>query len=114
MNVILDNCLPWRMAKVLQALAPSMKVFHLTDLRMSECNDDEIKRRLASESVIWITRDEEFWSQAPPLWAVVWVDCHNPRLSFLRESLAPAIALHLPNLKPGSRLLATEDLVTVI
>jgi predicted nuclease of predicted toxin-antitoxin system len=59
MIVILDNNLPWRMAKALQALAPSVKVEHLSDLGMSDCDDAEIRRRLTAEPVIWITRDNE-------------------------------------------------------
>jgi len=113
MRVILDNNLPRRMAKSLQGLAPGCDVCHLSDL---ECRlrDGEIRRRLGGESIVWITRDEDFWLDAPASWAIVWVACHNPRLAFLRESLAPAIARHLPDLVPGSRLLATEDVVTLI
>jgi len=114
MNVILDNNLPWRMAKTLQTLLPSSKVAHLSDLRMSNCDDREIRRRLASEFVVWVSRDAEFWLDAPPNWAIVWVDCHNPRLAFLRESLAPAIAPHVPHLQPGSRLWVTEDVVMAL
>ena len=114
MNVILDNNLPWRMAKALQAMLPDCRVAHLSDLGMSDCDDGEIRRRLAAEPVIWITRDEDFWLDAPANWAIVWVACHNPRLAFLREALAPAIARHVPHLQPGSRLLATEDVVTLI
>ena len=114
MIVILDNNLPWRMAKAIQVLAPSVKVEHLSALGMSDCDDGEIRRRLATEPVIWITRDEDFWLEAPASWAIVWVSCHNPRLSFLRQALAPAIGARIPHLRPGSRLLVSEDVVTLI
>jgi len=114
MTVILDNNLPWRMVKSLQAVLPDCRVLHVSDMGMSSCEDKEIKRRLAAEPVVWITRDEDFWLDAPVGWAVVWVDCHNPRLVFLRESLVPAIAQHIPSLGRGSRLWVTEDMVSLV
>ena len=113
-KIILDNNLPQRMAMAFQALLPDFAIVHIGDLGMADCTDGEIRIRLGLESVIWITRDEDFWLDTPANWAIVWVACHNPRLAFLRESMAPAIALHVPNLQPGSRLLATEDVVTMI
>jgi len=41
--------------------------------------------------------------------AVVWIQLHNPRLAFLRDVAAPAIARSLPELTPGARLLVTEE-----
>jgi hypothetical protein len=45
---------------------------------------------------------------------VVWINCHNPRLAFLRDRVAPAIASRIPDLDPGSRLLVTEEMVSLI
>jgi predicted nuclease of predicted toxin-antitoxin system len=110
MRVILDNNLPCRMASVLRSSLPDVEVAHLNELGASDWSDDALRKRWASEFVVWVTRDEDFWMDSPTQWAIVWVNCHNPRLTFLTTSVAPLIAGSVSNLRPGSRLLISEDM----
>ncbi len=114
MMVVVDNNLPWRMARMIESCLPSHTVRHLSELGMSDLSDAEIRRRMGIHFVVRITRDEDFWLDAPTNWAIVWVDCHNPPLTFLRTTLAPAIAKHIPGLVPGTRLWVTEDMLSVV
>jgi hypothetical protein len=63
------------------------------------------------EEIAWVTRDEDFWLDAPPKWCVIWVNCHNPRLSFINGPIALAIGRALPEARPGSRLMISEEVV---
>ena len=114
MRVILDNNLPWRMASVLRSSLPGIEVAHLSELGASDWDDDMIRKRWAEEFVVWVTRDEDFWIDAPSQWAIVWVNCHNPKLTFLKTSLAPLIAAGVSSLRSGSRLLISEDMAVTL
>ena len=98
------------MASALRSVLPDVEVHHLSDLGASNWDDDVIRARWAEEFIVWVTRDEDFWMDAPSQWAVVWVNCHNPRLAFLKTSIAPLIATGVSSLRPGSRLLISEDM----
>jgi predicted nuclease of predicted toxin-antitoxin system len=93
-------------------MLPDVEVHHLSDLGASNLDDDMIRARWTEEFIVWVTRDEDFWLDAPSSWAIVWVNCHNPRLAFLKASIAPLIATGVPSLRSGSRLLISEDMAT--
>ena len=112
MTAIVDNNLPLSLARRLGESQRAVTVKHVVELGVQDHPDDGLRRRWQFEPVIWITRDEDFWLEAPESWAVVWVSCHNPRLSFLRDVVAPAVAGRLAELTPGARLLVTETLIS--
>ena len=114
MTAIIDNNLPLTLARRLRELQAACEVRHLVELGLQDQSDDNLRQRWRRDTVIWITRDEDFWLDAPGLWAVVWINCHNPRLQFLRGEVAVAVAARLPTLAPGARLLVTEQLVTLM
>jgi len=114
MNAIVDNNLPLSMARRLGELQNHVEVTHVVDLGVQDESDESLRKRWRHENIVWLTRDEDFWLDAPEPWAVVWIHCHNPRLSFLRDVVAPAIAGRLPELAAGSRLLVTEELVSLM
>ena len=98
------------MASALRTMLPGVEVMHLSELGASDWDDGMIRKRWAEEFIVWVTRDEDFWLDSPAQWAVVWVDCHNPRLAFLKTSVASLIAGSVSSLRPGSRLLVSEDM----
>ena len=114
MIAIVDNNLPLSMARRMGQLQNRVAVSHLVDLGLQDLTDQSLRRHWRHDDVIWITRDEDFWLDAPKTWAVVWVRCHNPRLAFLRDEVAPAIAARLPDLTSGARFLVTEELLTLM
>jgi predicted nuclease of predicted toxin-antitoxin system len=112
-KAIIDNNLPVTVLKRIRTIVPDADVDHLADLGLQDLTDAQLRRRWQRREIAWITRDEDFWHDAPMQWAVIWVSCHNPRLAFLRDNVAPTIAQRLRLLRPGDRLLITEDLVSV-
>ena len=114
MKAIVDNNLPVTLCRKIREIAPGAEIAHIIDLKLQDRNDHELRERFQHEPVVWITRDEDFWIDAPQQWAIIWVSCHNPRLSFLREAVAPVIARYLPTLKSGCRLLITEDFASLM
>ncbi|OGV66931.1 MAG: hypothetical protein A3K19_03670 [Lentisphaerae bacterium RIFOXYB12_FULL_65_16] len=114
MTALVDNNLPLSLARRMREIQDRVEVKHLVELGLQNRTDASLRRRWRHEGIIWITRDEDFWLDAPESWAVVWVHCHNPRLSFLRDVVAPAVAARLPALTPGARLLVTEQMVSLM
>lgn len=114
MKAIVDNNLPLSLARRLSASQRAVEVNHVVDLGVQDRSDEDLRRKWRNHAVIWITRDEDFWLDAPERWAIVWVNCHNPRLAFLRDVVAPAIAGWLAELDPGARLLVTESVIALM
>ena len=114
MTAIVDNNLPLSLARRMGESQREVEVKHVVELGVQDETDDDLRRRWQDQAVIWITRDEDVWLDAPERWAVVWVSCHNPRLAFLRDAVAPAIAARLADLAPGARLLVTENLIALV
>lgn len=114
MKAILDNNLPVTIRERVLVLVPDADIVHLRDLGLQDQTDDVLRLRWANEPIARITRDEDFWANAPAKRCVIWVSCHNPKLSFLLDRVAPAIARSLKSLKPGMRLLVTEDFLSVV
>ena len=114
MIAVVDNNLPLSLARRLAELQKAVEVRHLVDLGLQHQSDEKLRRHWQNDEVIWVPRDEDFWLGSPKGWAVVWVNCHNPRLVFLRDRVAPAIASRIPDLTPGCRLLVTEEIVSLM
>ncbi len=114
MKAIVDNNLPLSLARQMGGSQHAVEVSHVVDLGVQDEPDAELHRRWCHEAVIWVTRDEDFWLDAPEGWAVVWINCHNPRLAFLRDVVGPAIAGRLAGLTPGARLLVTETVIGLV
>ena len=101
------------MRERIQEMRPDADVVHIAHLGLQDQKDSQLRHRWQHDEIVWVTRDEDFWSDAPAKWAVIWVSCHNPKLAFLRDKVAPAIAQYLETLKPGTRLLITKDFASV-
>ncbi len=114
MKAIIDNNLPATIGRRVREIKPGADIVHLIELGLQDRKDQELREHWRDDPIIWISRDEDFWLDSPQQWAVVWVSCHNPRLAFLRDKVAPAIATHLDALRPGVRLLITEDIVCTL
>jgi predicted nuclease of predicted toxin-antitoxin system len=114
MRAIVDNNLPLTMTRQARELAPGVDVKHVSELGLAEASDDFLRKKFSGDHVIWISRDEDFWLASPESWSVIWISLHNPKLAFLRDTIAPILAGQLPNLKPGERLLINEDSVLLV
>jgi predicted nuclease of predicted toxin-antitoxin system len=114
MHALVDNNLPITLVKRIRVDIPDFAIDHIYDLGLASCSDSAIRRRFADEEIIWITRDEDFWLDCPARWSVVWLALHNPTLAFLRDSVAPALVKRLPSIRPGQRVLITEDSIADI
>ena len=112
MKLLIDNNLPVSLAIRLRKTAAGHDVQHIYDLGLQAHSDTQLMARWHHDNIIWVSRDEDFWLTAPANWAIVWVACHNPRLSFLRDTVAPLIAANLTRLTPGARLVITEGMAT--
>jgi predicted nuclease of predicted toxin-antitoxin system len=109
MKCIVDNNLPVTLVRCIRCTWPEADIDHIHDLGLHDCCDDGLRQRWQTDPIIWITRDEDFWLRRPDMWAVIWIACHNPSLAFLRDHIAPTIATVLPTLRPGTRVMITED-----
>ena len=114
MRAIIDNNLPLTLGLRIRDLVPDADVAHVAELGLQDESDQQLRVRWRQDTIAWISRDEDFWLDAPEQWAVVWISCHNPRLAFLRDRIAPVIADHLPRLKSSDRLLVTEDFASLM
>ena len=61
-------------------------VRYVVDLAVQHGTDDVLRARWRTDSIVWVTRDQDSKLDAPAPWVVVWIDCHNPRLAFCRQS----------------------------
>ena len=78
MTAIVDNNLPISLTRWMDADQDEVAVRHVVDLGLQDETDDALRSRWHNDSIIWVTRDQDFWLDAPDPWAVVWIDCHNP------------------------------------
>ena len=81
MKAVIDNNLPVTIRERIQEIRPDADVVHIADLGLQDQKDSELRRRWQHEEIVWVTRDEDFWSDAPAKWAVVWVSCHNSTMT---------------------------------
>ena len=65
MTAIVDNNLPLSLARRMGELQDRVEVQHLVDLGLQDRTDESLRRRWRHEAVVWITRDEDFWLEAP-------------------------------------------------
>lgn len=113
MTAIVDNNLSVSLARRMGADQSQVDVRHVVDSGLQHATDDALRSRWRSDNIVWVTRDQDFRLDAPDPWAVVWIDCHNPRLAFLRDVVAPAVAGWLPQLRRGARLRVTESMIVL-
>ncbi len=109
MKCVVDNNLPVTLVRHIRSARPDFDITHVHDLGLQDSSDDRLRQNWRSDSIVWITRDEDFWFQRPEAWAVIWVACHNPTLAFLRDHIAPTVAAILPTMRSGIRVMITED-----
>ena len=95
MTVIVDNNLPRSLSRLLKA--SGIEATHVGDLGLSQATDQTLRERFATESIIFISRDGDFWSSHPPTWGVIWVETE-----YLWESLP--LVLVSPRRETGSGL----------
>jgi predicted nuclease of predicted toxin-antitoxin system len=66
MKVVVDNNLPRSVSRLLAE--SGLEAVHVGELGLSQATDQMLRQRFAGESVIFVSRDEDFWSQHPPRW----------------------------------------------
>ncbi len=111
MRVVLDNNLPRSLAYQLQRVG--FDAVHVIELGLAHATDAIVRHHFAEESVIFLSRDDDFWRNAPHDWVVVWLALHNPPLAYLRGPVARTLTELLPRLRPGQRVLFAIDQVRV-
>lgn len=111
MKVVLDNNLPRSLA--VRLAAAGMEAVHVVDIGLSQASDQQVREQFAHEPIVFVSRDEEFWLQRPPTWAIVWVALHNPTLAQLRGPIADQLVHVIPALRSGQRALLAADQVKV-
>lgn len=109
MKVVLDNNLPKSLAQLL--VERGFEAVHVREMGLSAASDAELRRRLADEQIIFVSRDGDFWLNHPDGWAVIWVALHNPTLVLLKGPVCEALAGLLSGLRPGDRILVAADQV---
>jgi len=111
MKVVVDNNLPRSVSRLLAE--SGLGAVHVGELGLSQASDQTLRQRFAGESVIFVSRDEDFWSQHPPRWAVVWIALHNPTLAQLKGPICRRLSQFLPALRPGQRVLLANDQIKI-
>ncbi len=107
MRVFLDNNLPKRLSDLLATT--NQPVIHVHEMGWQDLADHLLIKKIGEESIVWISRDNDFWRAAPSTWAVIWIALHNPSLARLLGEVAEALKTILPQVGPGSRVLFSED-----
>lgn len=111
MRVVVDNNLPYRLARLLAQAG--LEAVHVLDLGMADVADHVLRERLAGEAIVFLSRDDDFWGEHPPQWAIVWVALHNPTLAQLRGPIQRLLVRIVPPLRPGQRVLLAADQVRI-
>lgn len=107
MKVVLDNNLPKSLARLL--VERGFEAAHVRELGLSGASDTELRRHLAGEQIVFVSRDGDFWLNHPEDWAVIWVALHNPTLALLKGPVCEALAGLLSDIRSGDRLLIASD-----
>lgn len=69
MRVVVDNNLPYSLARRLSQAG--LTAIHVLDLGMASVADHVLRERLAGEAIVFLSRDDDFWLEHPPQWAIV-------------------------------------------
>ena len=111
MKVVVDNNLPRSVSRLLAE--SGLEAVHVGELGLSQATDQTLRQRFAGESVVFVSRDGDFWSQHPPGWAVVWIALHNPTLAQLKGPICRLLVRLIPTLRSGQRVLLANDQIKV-
>lgn len=108
MRVLLDECVPADLAKVL----PGHEVTTVPRMGLSSTKDGPLLRRAALEFDVFITVDRSLvhQQQMPDDLAVITLRVPNNRAPFVLP-LAPAILSELETIKPGDSIELVSDSV---
>ncbi len=111
MKVVVDNNLPRSIASRLAQAG--LAAIHVLDLELGGATDEQVRRRFAEESIVLLTRDEDFWTHRPSQWVIIWIALHNPTLAQLCGPIAHVSIDVIPKLQPGHRVLFAADQVRI-
>jgi len=111
MKVVIDNNLPWSLARILRQR--SLDAVHVVDLGLANASDQKLREYFATQEVILLSRDDDFWRNAPSKWTVVWIALHNPTLTQLKGPVTGVLMQVIPKLRPGQRVLFAADQVRI-
>lgn len=112
MKIIVDNNLPLVFTRRLRENHPDVDISHVSDFGAEDWSDQQFRQKWRGTFIVWISRDEDFWIDSPPEWAVIWVSCHNPKLAYLRDVIASAVNERLTDMSPGKRLMISEQIIS--
>lgn len=111
MKVVIDNNLPWSLARLLSH--HDIDAMHVIDQELSDVSDDVLRKTFAEQDIVFVSRDADFWINHPPHWAIVWIAIHNPTLAQIKGSIFNKLAKLIPALKPGQRVLLATDQIRI-
>ena len=107
MKVVVDNNLPRSLSRLLAEAG--LDATHVWDMDLSQATDQMLRERFAGASIIFVSRDGDFWSQHPPEWTVVWIALHNPTLAQLKGPILLSLTRLIPTLRSGQQVLLAAD-----
>ena len=111
MKVVIDNNLPWSLARLLTQ--NGIEAIHVVDKELSDVSDDVLRKTFSKQDIVFVSRDADFWTNHPPTWAIIWIAIHNPTLAQIKGSIYKTLANIIPTLKPGQRVLLATDQIRI-
>jgi predicted nuclease of predicted toxin-antitoxin system len=111
MKVVVDNNLPYSLAQLLRA--SKIDAIHVLDVKLADVDDNVLRKHFASEEIIFLTRDNDFWENHPAPWAIVWLALHNPKLREMKGPICKTLSSLIPSLRPGQKVLMATDQIRV-
>ena len=106
MKFLVDNQLPWALAKWL--ISRGQEAVHVLDLGLAQAKDKEIWKYAQAHSLVLITKDEDFsrYSSDPHgSVSVVWVRLGNCRTATLLSAFDSILLQVVAALESGNKLI---------
>ena len=111
MKVVIDNNLPRSLARLLTQ--SNIQAIHVVDVELSDASDETIRKAFFEKTIVFVSRDADFWLNHPPQWAVIWIAIHNPTLAQIKGPICQKIIQIIPTLQSGQRVLLAADQIRI-
>lgn len=111
MKVVIDNNLPRSLARLLTQR--DIQAIHVVDVELSDASDETIRKAFFEKTIVFVSRDADFWLNHPPQWAVIWIAIHNPTLAQIKGRICQEIVQIIPTLHSGQRVLVAADQIRI-
>jgi predicted nuclease of predicted toxin-antitoxin system len=111
MKVVVDNNLPYSLAALLRT--SKIDAIHVIDANLADVDDDVLRKHFAEDTIIFLTRDNDFWINHPTHWSIVWLALHNPKLAEIRGPIYRTLSELVPTLRQGQKVLIATDQIRI-